>query len=1150
MKKNGMITEDELIPYNLSNMPEGPYLVFAPHPDDETLGMGGMIALATGKGIAVHVVFMTNGDMGGNPDIRKLETRRAAEVLGISRIFYLGLRDRELTYEQLPHSMLETIFDELNPSVVFLPSFQEIHPDHRATTHKILQFMDYKSFNLSCREHTDFYYKLWFYEINRQGEVNALVDISSVMEIKEHAIECYASQLEMLDYKTQCLCLDYARSITLGEKISYVEGFWVHDPECGISPEQLYIDQIQQYFPLKAPALCHQEVFVHSSADKTIDQTTDKTFDKTVEKKYFRSLNERIKHQSMTLSRYVKLAASLSDVVNKGKALATTLGEENAHLKKLVDEMQEQLATFSKAKSHRMASAYIKLAMGFRSMSRSLFLKNKHLRSYNEQARSSGEIDNCAKKTKACRKMLSDEGKYPVVMLFSVNELQENLTELDIHRERFAHGMTYAEPLHSGRDVLFVLNVDIDDLASVQLFMTSFECINPGLLVLELYSDELCSDKNGTLPLRSSTVAAPMLLDNAFVSFCFEPVADSKDRTFYAKLSLKNGAEGSPVGLWTRPSPYFNHNAVDAYHEWIKKNENHDEEPDSSDASGSMDAVVTIIIPVISMQKEILLQDALSLQEESKTKEGGTLKIAMLQESFASVFAQSINNWEILVPVVGSSGKEIEQKMREIFDRIDEHYQSDKVIFVECNDNSDVATQLNLALERSCSLFFMFLHPFDTLSSDALQKCTKNLIHNADADIMYSDEDRINQTGLRFAPMFKPQWSPDLLVGFPYYPGGLTFFRKSLFKKTGVFTDLSGLHQALGFCFQAFEYDLTLRLSEITDRIVHIPEVLYHRRDCELCDLSSGAFYWKSSAIKAVEAALERRGNRSTIKSGLTENSFHVGFPVKPGTMVSIIIPFRDCSELLETAVKSILDKTIYPDYEIICINNGSVKPCTHELIDRLKEIPFVKVIDDDTPFNYSALNNRAVSHAEGEVLLFLNSDVEVISENWLEAMIEHTCRKEVGAVGALLYYVNDTIQHAGIVLGIAGLAGHAFKHVQREDTRYYYGWPFFVRNVSGVTGACMMIRRSLFEEIGGFDEKDFQVSYNDLDLCMRLRRKGYQIIYTPFAQLYHYESFSRGYVRDDEATMKIREKWGEVLDSDPFYNPNLTTRKEDWTLE
>lgn len=232
-----MIFENQLIPYTLSEVPEGPYLVFAPHPDDETLGMGGIISLASNSGIEVNIVFITNGDKGGDPEIRKHEADAALKILGVRKKFYLNLLDREVGNSQFPAETLNDIMEEVQASTWFLPSFQEIHPDHRAATHKVLSFLTHK-------KHV---FDLWFYEINRQGEVNRLIDITSVVDRKKQAVDCYKSQLDQLDYKSHALCLDFARSLTSGGDTLYAEGFWHYDPESGMTPEDEYFTKIHQY---------------------------------------------------------------------------------------------------------------------------------------------------------------------------------------------------------------------------------------------------------------------------------------------------------------------------------------------------------------------------------------------------------------------------------------------------------------------------------------------------------------------------------------------------------------------------------------------------------------------------------------------------------------------------------------------------------------------------------------------------------------------------------------------------------------------------------------------------------------------------------------------------------------------------------------
>ena len=232
-----MIVEHQLLPYSLSEIPRGPYLVFAPHPDDETFGMGGTICLAVQAGINVYVAFITNGDMGGDPEVRKKESDAALKILGVKKIFYFNLPDRKVLISQFPEKKLNDIMDEIQPLTIFLPSFQEIHPDHRAATHKVLSFLNNKNYSLD----------LWFYEINRQGEVNRLIDITSVVDIKEEAMECYKSQLEQIDYNSHTLCLDFARSITLGRDVMYAEGFWHYDSGSCMTPENEYFNKLEKY---------------------------------------------------------------------------------------------------------------------------------------------------------------------------------------------------------------------------------------------------------------------------------------------------------------------------------------------------------------------------------------------------------------------------------------------------------------------------------------------------------------------------------------------------------------------------------------------------------------------------------------------------------------------------------------------------------------------------------------------------------------------------------------------------------------------------------------------------------------------------------------------------------------------------------------
>jgi GT2 family glycosyltransferase len=276
--------------------------------------------------------------------------------------------------------------------------------------------------------------------------------------------------------------------------------------------------------------------------------------------------------------------------------------------------------------------------------------------------------------------------------------------------------------------------------------------------------------------------------------------------------------------------------------------------------------------------------------------------------------------------------------------------------------------------------------------------------------------------------------------------------------------------------------------------------------------------------------------------------------PVEP-PLVSLIIPTRDKLTLLHGTVEGLLNQTDYKPIEIIIIDNGSVEPATIAYLEEIQQNKSVSVIRHQGPFNYSQLNNHGVSYATGEIIGLLNNDLEVISSSWLTEMVSHALRPDIGAVGAKLYYANDTIQHAGVIVGLGGLAGHGFKFLAREAPGYHWK-PFLIQNYSAVTAACLIMRRRVFQEVGGLNEKDLKVAFNDVDLCLRIREQGYRIVWTPYAELYHLESASRGSDNTLKKHLRLRHelnymkaKWPLMISHDPYYNPNLTIEYEDFSL-
>jgi GT2 family glycosyltransferase len=445
------------------------------------------------------------------------------------------------------------------------------------------------------------------------------------------------------------------------------------------------------------------------------------------------------------------------------------------------------------------------------------------------------------------------------------------------------------------------------------------------------------------------------------------------------------------------------------------------------------------------------------------------------------------------------------------------------------------------ALRSAEGEFVGFIDPRDALAPQALFELVKALNDNLDADIIYSDEDAVEPDGRRVRPFFKPDWSPDLLLSTNYMAGFALVRRSLLAEVGGVRPD------ALG----AEAYDVLLRVVERTKKIAHVPRVLYHR-GLEPPSVAAVAGVEKMAAAErlVLADALRRRGIEADIRSLPSDRHARphhvVRYKLRGEPRVSIVIATRDKVHLLSQCIGSIETKTRYGCYEIIVVDNGSRDP---ESLAYLRSIGAKhRVYAYPGKFNFSAINNFGAGHATGDQLLFLNNDVEVITPDWLEAMLEHAQRADVGAVGAKLLYPDGRIQHAGVVVGINGAAGNVFRFAPAEDER----GPRLcdvVRNCSAVTAACLMIPRRVFEDARGFDER-LPVAFQDVDLCLRMRREGRLVVYTPFALLYHYEGASRGRRHPTADERLFQRLWVDVLQrGDPYYNPNLTHVRDDWSL-
>lgn len=511
-----------------------------------------------------------------------------------------------------------------------------------------------------------------------------------------------------------------------------------------------------------------------------------------------------------------------------------------------------------------------------------------------------------------------------------------------------------------------------------------------------------------------------------------------------------------------------------------------------------------------------------------------------LRNMIESVINQTYSNWELCI-ADGASTNEETLKMLKEYSQIDDRI---KVKFLK--ENYMISGNTNEGLKMVTGEYVALLDHDDLLTEDALFYYVEILNEDRDVEFMYSDEDKTDENELEFfGPHFKQDWAPDTLRSYNYITH-FSVFSKELLDKVGYFRSEYDGSQ---------DYDIILRLTEQAKKIKHIPKVLYHWRVHS--QSTAGGIdakpYCLVAAKKALASHLERIGVKGTVRDGKFSGSYKVDFDIIGEPKISIIIPNKDEVKSLKKCINSILSKSTYKNYEIIIVENNSKSTSIFKYYEQLKEHENINVIKWEKEFNYSAINNFGVKHATGEYILLLNNDVEVITENWLEEMLMHAQRKEVGAVGAKLYYPDNSIQHCGVILGVGGIADHLGKESSRYDVGHI-GRLCVTQNLSAVTAACLMIKKSIYEEVGGLSE-EFVVAYNDVDLCMKVREKGYLIVLNPFAELYHYESKSRGMENTEEKVNRFigevelfKKKWGNNL-VDPYYNVNFSNESARFLL-
>ena len=516
----------------------------------------------------------------------------------------------------------------------------------------------------------------------------------------------------------------------------------------------------------------------------------------------------------------------------------------------------------------------------------------------------------------------------------------------------------------------------------------------------------------------------------------------------------------------------------------------------------------------------------------------------LLDKAIETVIEQVYPNWELCISDDASTDSHVKpqlEKWRQKDDRIKVRYRE---------GNGHISANSNSALEIAVGDYCVLMDHDDELRPHSLFEVAKVIMKKPEAMFIYSDEDKIDSEGNRKDPHFKSSWNPDLFYAQNYL-NHLTVL------KTTRLREIQGWR--IGY-EGSQDHDLYLRFLHGVDanQITHIPKILYHWRAIagSAALNPSEKDYAHAAGIKALKDYFNTVDSKIKVCDSVGAHCYRIVYPLpKTPPLVSLIIPMKDLAEITQTCVESILEKTDYPNYEILIVNNNSEDEKTYTFLsDIQKNSSCVRVIDYNKSFNYSAINNHAVDHARGEIVGLINNDIEIINKGWLTELVSHAVRDEIGCVGAKLYYHDNTIQHAGVILGLHGLAGHSHKNLPRQDPGYFRRLQV-TQTISAVTAAMMLVKKSIYKDVGGLNENDLKVAFNDVDFCIKVSNKGYRNIWTPYAKAYHYESKSRGDDHSGEKLNRFRSEvrymhdtWGDLLKLDPYHSPNFKKSKDDFS--
>lgn len=517
--------------------------------------------------------------------------------------------------------------------------------------------------------------------------------------------------------------------------------------------------------------------------------------------------------------------------------------------------------------------------------------------------------------------------------------------------------------------------------------------------------------------------------------------------------------------------------------------------------------------------------------------------VEFLKQMIESLISQTYPEWELCIANASPDNEEMQRVLA------DYSAKDSRVRFCNLKENLGIAENTNRAFSMAKGEFMGLLDHDDLLAPNALYEIVQALQDHPQADALYTDEDKVTtEMDEHFQPHLKPDFNLDLLRSNNYI---CHFFvvRRSIVEKAGGFRkEFDG----------AQDYDFIFRCTENAREVLHVPEILYHWRThkASTADNPASKMYAFEAGKRAIEANLERTGTKGVVSHTQDLGFYRVKYPVQGKPLVSVIIPNKDEKETLQTCMEMLNNNTSYQNFEIIIIENNSTTDEIFRYYKELSKDPRIHLLRWGKEFNYSAINNFGVAHAKGEYLLFLNNDIKSINPDWMEELLGVCQRPEVGGVGAKLIYLDNTIQHAGCVVGMGGIAGHMFVDMPADRTGYLHK-ASLLQDMSAVTAACLMMKKEVFEEAGGFTE-ELAVAFNDVDLCLKVRKNNHLIVYDPYAKLYHMESKTRGAEDSKEKVRRFQTEieymrchWLDILkNGDPYYNKNLSLTKWNYSLK